>query len=415
VKFAVTSLTSENSSFLNDDENKPKSHEINKDKPDRRFFINWGIKLNVNEPAIDKLIDWIIEARETKLYRKSITKYRHLAKVILLNLGVSLIQRRWLQIPRGSKNYAKGTDPHTIGFSKRHVDDILSLLIAGGYIFEAKGASYENDPQYSSYQATERFGTSIALATFAAQTPLKKPYVRVNKPFKKERTTEENIVFKQDEKDLIRINNFLKQHSFPLKGPMTRVYSKAVGYSGRIYCDFQNLSRRRVPIRQSSFIDGEPIAEVDIVASHPRMAVQEFYGEMIASSFYSDISDELDIFREKVKIFFRNALSSYSSQDAEGASKKDGIDRKDFQTLEKWLSEHYPQLPLYKGWSQKAMNHEGSIVKNVMLRGVDEGIAVLPIHDAVAVRRSDAQWASRVMKEEWKKHFGYDYCEVDIK
>ena len=61
------------------------------------------------------------------------------------------------------------------------------------------------------------------------------------------------------------------------------------------------------------------------------------------------------------------------------------------------------------------MNHEGSIVKNVMLRGVNEGIVVLPIHDAVAVRRSDAQWASRVMKEEWKKHFGYDYCEVDIK
>ena len=48
------------------------------------------------------------------------------------------------------------------------------------------------------------------------------------------------------------------------------------------------------------------------------------------------------------------------------------------------------------------MNHEGEIIKEVVLRGVDSDIPVLPIHDAVAVRLSDKDWAIRTLKEVWR-------------
>jgi hypothetical protein len=61
------------------------------------------------------------------------------------------------------------------------------------------------------------------------------------------------------------------------------------------------------------------------------------------------------------------------------------------------------------------MNHEGEIIKEVVLRGVDSDIPVLPIHDAVAVRQSDKEWAIRTLKDVWRDYFGLDYCEVDVK
>lgn len=61
------------------------------------------------------------------------------------------------------------------------------------------------------------------------------------------------------------------------------------------------------------------------------------------------------------------------------------------------------------------MNHEGEIIKAIMLKGVDSDIPVLPIHDAVAVRQSDREWAIRTLKDAWRDYFGKDYCEVDVK
>jgi hypothetical protein len=189
-----------------------------------------------------------------------------------------------------------------------------------------------------------------------------------------------------------------------------------VGFSGRIYCDFQNLARRNVPIRQHSLIDGERAVEVDIVASHPRIAVQEFHDEKLPTTFYQDVAEELSIDRLKIKEFFRVALSSDSRSKAR---KKfiynTGYDLADYDSIEKWSLNRYPKLPFYKQWSQLAMNYEGEIIKEVMLRGVDSDIPVLPIHDAVAVRQSDKEWAIRTLKDVWRDHFGKDYCEVDVK
>ena len=415
----VTLLSEKHFVILNDDDNKPEKKKIKKEEQGKRFFISWDMRLSSNREALDRSIDWLVENIPINLQKRSIEPFRSLAAILLLNLAKGMLQRRWMQIPRSKGAYDKGSTPHQLGFSYRHVTAILDLLVEHDVIYEVKGAKYLEDPQLSAYQATELFDAAIAIETLSSvELPkLSDELVRINKLApSRELTDSEQKQLDQDITDLTRINSYLNQHSYPLKGSMSRVYSRSVGLSGRIYCEFQSLARRRVPIRQHSLIDGELAVEVDIVASHPRIAVQEFHNEKLPTTFYQDVADELSIDRPKIKEFFRFALSSDSRSKAR---KKfidgTGYDLADYDSIEKWSLNHYPKLPFYKHWSLIAMNHEGEIIKEVMLRGVDSDIPVLPIHDAVAVRQCDKEWAIRTLKEVWNDYFGKDYCEVDVK
>lgn len=78
------------------------------------------------------------------------------------------------------------------------------------------------------------------------------------------------------------------------------------------------------------------------------------------------------------------------------------------------MRNNYPLVPLYQSLSMSFMNHEGTMLKEVMLKGVEEGVVVLPIHDAIAVKQSDSQWGEKALKAAWKSFFGTDYCEVKV-
>jgi hypothetical protein len=59
---------------------------------------------------------------------------------------------------------------------------------------------------------------------------------------------------------------------------------------------------------------------------------------------------------------------------------------------------------LFAGLGVKLQSVEGSILLDVMYRGAQEGIVVLPIHDAVAVQRRYAEWARDAMEKAWVEH-----------
>ena len=50
------------------------------------------------------------------------------------------------------------------------------------------------------------------------------------------------------------------------------------------------------------------------------------------------------------------------------------------------------------GWGLSAQNLEGAILRKVMLEGIEQGIVSLPVHDAIAVKQSDAEWAEEAME-----------------
>lgn len=47
---------------------------------------------------------------------------------------------------------------------------------------------------------------------------------------------------------------------------------------------------------------------------------------------------------------------------------------------------------LFDGIGVKLQSLEGSILRRVILRGVDKAIVCLPTHDAIACKASDAKW-----------------------
>ena len=410
----VTSLDESHQTLLNDDETKPNRFQITRKNQNDRFFIDWDLHLNVKNELLENTVDWLLETSELKLQSRSVPKFRNLCEVLLLNLGKSLLQRRWIQIPKRTVDYSPGTKPHSLGFTKRHINTIEDVLKRHELIYVIKGKKYRKDPQLSAWQPTELFDARVGTLSLASETLFNVESVRINKQL--EPLTDLDL--KQVEKDrqmLEAINAFLSKHSYPLKGPMRRIYSKRVGCAGRIFCEFQSISSRKVPIRQHSLIDGEQVVEVDIKASHPRMAVQEFHQEKISPDFYADIAKETDIFEVKVRKFFQVVLSSASEAQGRAAFLGEGYDSYDFKALQKWVLGRYPKLPLFQSWSLEAMNHEGTILLNVMMKGVENERVVLPIHDAVAVRQRDRDWAVRTLKEQWYEHFGFDYCEVSYK
>ena len=410
----VTKLNESHQHLINDDDNKPYKHKIKRENLGDRRFIDWSLTIGYQSTLLNECIDWIIIESGIKLQKRTVDSFRNLAGVVLLNLGGCLIQRSWLQLPKKKDEYAPGTIPHRYGFTIRHVSHILNFLEQQDLIYLIKGAKYKNDPQLTAIQPTELFDVRLSILSMSSISDFDVELVRVNKqdcPI----TPLQQKQIDEDIKNLTTINNYLKNHSYPFKGPMTRIYSGQVGLSGRIYCDYQRIASRTLPLRQESLIDGQDVVEVDIRSSHPRMAIQEFYGECIPANFYQDVVDELGIFKPKVKKYFQVALSSGNRVKAFRGFLKEGYDRSDFETLESWMQSRYPKVPLYNKWSLEAMNHEGELLMRVMLKGVKEDKVVLPVHDALAVKKVDEEWAIRTLKETWLDYFGYDYCMVSSK
>ena len=311
-------------------------------------------------------------------------------------------------------DYSPGTIPHDLGFTHRHLVYILNFLTQQEIIYAVKGIKYKKDPQLSSYQPTEFFDARVAILSMSSTSDFNVDFVRVNKqdgPITLSQQKQIDI----DIKNLTIINDYLKTHTYPFKGPMKRIYSRRVGLSGRIYCEYQQIASRTLPLRQESLIDGVEVIEVDICSSHPRIAIQEFHGECISATFYQDIACETGILKPKVKKYFQVALSSGSRVKAYRGFLKGGYDRRDFEALESLVQSRYPKVPLYCSWSLEAMNHEGELLIRVMLKGVEEDIVVIPVHDAIAVKKVDEEWAIRTLKETWLEYFKYDYCMVSSK
>ncbi len=410
----VTKLNESHQYLLNDDDNKPHKDKIKRVHQGDRCFVDWSLQIDYPSHLLDEHVDWIIERSDINLQKRSVERFRRLASTILLNFGKCLIQRRWVQIPKRKDKYAPGTTPHSYGFTHLHVHHILDFLYQNELIYAVKGAKYKKDPQLSAYQPTERFDSRFAILSMSSTSKFDVETVILNKS-DGEITPAQQQQISTDIKHLNIINDYLKTHSYPFKGPMKRIYSGEVGLSGRVYCEYQQISSRRLPLRQESLIDGVDVVEVDIRSSHPRMAIQEFHSQCIPATFYQDIADETNIFIDKVKKYFQVALSSSNRVKAYKGFLKDRYDRNDFEALESWVKTTYPKVPLYNSWSLEAMNHEGELLLKVMLKGVQEDKVVLPVHDAIAVKKVDEEWAIRTLKETWLEYFGYDYCMVSSK
>ena len=54
------------------------------------------------------------------------------------------------------------------------------------------------------------------------------------------------------------------------------------------------------------------------------------------------------------------------------------------------------------------------MLREVMLKGIDKDIVVLPVHDAVAVQQKHESWALDSMAAAWDEHVGSGSAKLNV-
>ena len=77
-------------------------------------------------------------------------------------------------------------------------------------------------------------------------------------------------------------------------------------------------------------------------------------------------------------------MGASSEQKAQTNRNLEGQGTENFKAIEEAAGKRYPDLALFDDWSFQAKNLEGAMLLEVMLKGIEKNIVVLPVHAAVA-------------------------------
>jgi hypothetical protein len=335
--------------------------------------------------------------------------------IVLLNLSQAMFSREWVGISlnRNSysqSDYAKEDYWTSMRLGYDPMKAVLSYLQNEDYVEYKKGYRSQNGQpgRISKFFPKPKLQEKIWELFLETEEEFKPPYVKWNKFKRRPRL----IADHPDLLDMEKINNFLLEHRFAAKGPMRLIYSGNPLRGGRIDCRFQRLPSRRLDVRKRTLIDSEEIVELDFSANHLRMANAIHGQKALPEDPYLAIAEKArargaSVNREQVKGFVTKAIGEKCSREkAFAACKEDLINKSLFNTLEASLLSLFPDTPLYADMGSHYQSLEGVIAKQVMLAGVDDGVVVLPVHDAFAVQKKHAEWLREQMEKAWYDTIG---------
>jgi hypothetical protein len=355
---------------------------------------------------LDELIT--IPAPKQRAYREA---YRAVYEQLILNLARCVITRQWLCVAgsnstRQSGNRKYGNNRCHIYKSESRTNDILHLLVANNLIIKNDGKAYEKGRVENHYFPTKQL--AIELAQF---TPFVEQEIKPSSKLLKINDPDEvftGYIWGENEgelKDILTINEFAKHQSWTLKAPIRQTFNRNPFTAGRLITPFQNLPSRDYKIRQSTLINGNPIAEVDYNANHLRIYLASLGYGYGGSDPYKELADIAGVTRNYVKAFITVAMNCNSIVEAKAAALKEySVPHPVSDRVNKAFEDRFKSINLYSGFGVHAMNYEGLILKEVMLTAIRDGIFTLPIHDAVACERDNAERVNEIMLDTWEKH-----------
>lgn len=341
---------------------------------------------------------------ESRGKAKKLDQYRKHVESILLNLSQSVIKRHWLLLSGNPKAFENGRMLSFCGLTSfDHTHRFLRFLEDSELLQFKAGKLYENEPVQNRYWSSSTLATELAPFGLYAEANFRPPYVRINSPDE----TYEDFTFTPDHPDIVElttINEFARGYHWACKGPIVQVFKQNPFYSGRLHTPFQNLPTREFNIRKQTLIDGEEIVETDFNANHLRIFLASNKEPCTVEDPYMELAELSGSSREEVKGFINVALNSSNYKQAEGATLGEWkVSPRSSQSIYKAFQKRYPKLDLLCGYGTHAMAHEGMIMRNVLLQGVKDGVLALPIHDAIATKATDKNWARDTMLNCWAK------------
>jgi hypothetical protein len=287
-----------------------------------------------------------------------------------------------------------------------------------------KGVKRQNNSMRTRLYPTPTFAAQLVNFYTSTVESFDGDYLQFEKDSKKREAVDDNNWARAlnnlpkdhpDKADMNLINEFLEGQQWCCKGPVRLKYKLTPFHSGRLYTRYQQLPDKRYKIRINTLINGEPICEVDFRANHLRLALAVLHNEDAGDTPYEDLMELSGINdRDLVKSFITAALGAANKRAAQSSWNRKALGTENFVAIEEAVGRRYPALKLFDDWGIYAQNLEGSILRDVMLQGVDEGIVVLPVHDAVAVQQKHEEWAVDAMSEAWDKHVGFGRARLSV-
>ncbi|MEK9701638.1 MAG: hypothetical protein VW829_06440 [Deltaproteobacteria bacterium] len=363
----------------------------------------------MDDPDFDALVQELWEVSRPP--QESVAEvHRDYLRSILLNLARGALTRQWTIFSGNSNAYSKGALMRTLGFtSRRRVQSILEFLETRGEVIKITGKKYQKQGQGNLYWATAKLRERLiwfGLQTMATSS-FSMPFLRINDP----EGPWHHFIWPPDHEDYLEmrtINEFAKGQDWALKSAINLVFKHDALRAGRLHTPFQNLPSRHYKIRINTQINGKPICEVDFNANHLRMLLATSQRDVVGDDdAYAAIADEAKVERNPVKGFFTVAMNCPSFEKAHHAARKTSykVPHEDCKAVYRAFEAIYPGIQLFSegiNFGVIAQNLEGRILRKVMLKGIQEDIFALPIHDAVAVELDHMSWACDAMREAWE-------------
>lgn len=350
-------------------------------------------------------------------------------RLIMCNMVCCVFDRTCLSLSGSEKDYNKGSYYKKLYLTWSAVDKVTKALIEHGFIEKNQGSkvSKQVNNYYPTkklelfvlpliYMVNEEYTSSTELIIF--KEPKKdKEADRAAQPSQtaigtmRRSSFELETTYDSDIKALKRINKALKGCSYALKSPVKRIYSENDPMKGgRLYTRLQGLPDRRARIRINTLFNGEPVAEVDLSANHPRM-IMALANKELPATFYDDIATATRTTREKVKFLLVKAIGADSrriSRKPKGEEKDRFSENlvltfKEQIAIEKYLATNYPEISakLFKSQGVFLQAFEGDILLRAMLDLLGHGIPSLPMHDAIFVQQRFKKHAQVALEHAW--------------
>lgn len=397
-----------------------------------------------NIPRHEKEVKALLSELEADFPVRHLKEYKHQATQLLINVLKAEDDDRGLAVSR-DQNKKKGIvkAQNEFGFTFRILRALLSLLEEEELIDIREGRRGIGDKKGRTTQirATKKlidrlcpdglhydhFPNHISVE-FRFDDDGRRPQFSWSHPAPKGRVPE------MDRLDAINVN--LRKHSWPMKGPIKRIYNYDIMQGGRIQCRFQGMKKTwKDPLdptkqpeqgrlyRHRDFrIDGQEVVEIDIKSCHLRMA-SHIAGVDVGRDPYQEIADQAGCSRNAVKAVMTNAFGARTrlqAQRAVGDQRKAYkgllvVPKGAFEAVVEATEKLYPNVELFIGHGMLWFTLEGSIMLDVIEKALTKGIPVLPLHDAVICPEANEKMVTELLIEAWMENLNTPFRpEVEV-
>lgn len=352
------------------------------------------------QSALKDLLTELIETHPTKLTKDQRHDLRDVYRQILLNVIYNSIRRVYTALPRGTQSFQRGSYWSSCGLTYKFTVPALNRLFEDGLIAQMKGV-YNGPGGFS--RLTRVFGTDKLAQRVDAQKIAEgvnfgwdedaAQVVLTDFPYKADSLSENH----PDLSRVKKINQFLKDHHWPQKGPIRVMYKKNPVYSGRVYTRFQNMPKA---MRAQMRIDGKETVELDYKSNHLMMLIA-MLGQPLPDDPYQEIASRSGSSRDQIKAFITASLGADSEQKAFNSLKRKKFNKELFSKIKVATASLYEGLPLFKGLGVMLQSLEGQIALDIMEAGANEEIVVLPVHDSFITTIDNEAWLRNQMTKQW--------------